>query len=180
MMYDKLRLPLSEIQARLFELSLEKGFASEQFIDRYMRSKCASEYDMEYNRLQWMGPEYILEEFSDEHEKRYGIRPVKGEQYSEDVMFWIGYVYRQWHFITGESSKNISAQAPAAIMEKHYGGLHTYCNVELAVDDLKTFAEQRRRKRRPRSGRQNLEIQTGVVYPGMPEYSKTVRQKKRE
>ena len=143
MILDSLKLQLCDIQGRLFELSLKKGFASERFIDLYMRSRCAAEYDLDYHRLQWAGEEYIMEEFIDE----MNGKPVSGKQYSVDAMYWIGYTYRYWHFLTGESSKRISSQVPAGIMFTGYPGLHTE-DMTLAVDDLKRLAsEQRERKR---------------------------------
>jgi hypothetical protein len=131
-MIGSLELQLCSIQGRLFKLSLKKGFASERFIDLFMRSKCAADYDMRYNRLQWMGEEYILEELIDECKGKL----VQGDLYSEEAMFWIGYTYRYWHFLTGESSKKISKQAPAIIMKYGYPGFHTEA-MELAIEDLK-------------------------------------------
>jgi hypothetical protein len=136
-MLGSFELQLCSIQGRLFRNSLKKGFASERFIDAFMRSKCAADIDMSYNRLQWMGEEYIMEELIDE----CGDRLVQGDRYSEDAMFWIGYTYRYWHFLTGESSKKISLQAPAIVMKYGYPGFHTLA-VELAVEDLKGAAKR--------------------------------------
>jgi len=138
-MFGPLEMQLCSIQGKLFELSLQKGFASGNFITLFMRSKCAADYDMSYNRLQWMGEEYILEELIDE----CGDKLVQGELYSEDQMFWIGYTYRYWHFLTGESSKKIVAQAPAKIMRGGYAGFHTQA-MELAIEDLKLLAKSRK------------------------------------
>ena len=142
-MFGRLELQLCNIQGKLFENSLKKGFASESFISQFMRSKCAADYDMSYNRLQWLGEEYIMEELIDE----CGDRLVPGEQYSKDQMFWIGYTYRYWHFLTGESSKKIVSQVPAKVMRRGYAGFHTE-DMTLAIEDLKTVAKGRTAKRR--------------------------------
>lgn len=141
-MQDPLKLQLCDIQGRLFELSLREGFASESFITVFMRSGCAADYDMDYNRLQWMGEEYILSELIEE----CGGKLVRGEQYSKDEIYWIGYTYRYWHFLTGESSKKILSQAPAKIMKRGYAGFHTE-DVSMAIEDLKQLAESRKRTR---------------------------------
>lgn len=63
---DLVQLKLCDIQGRLFELSLQAGYDSEDFMKRFMRSKVARDLDSEYNRMQWAGEEYLLEEFADE------------------------------------------------------------------------------------------------------------------
>jgi hypothetical protein len=104
-----------------------------------MRSRNAADYDMSYNRIQWAGEEYILEELMNEHKAKL----TSGRQYSKDEMYWIGYTYRYWHFLTGESSKSISKQVPAKIMRMGYEGFHTE-DTALAVEDLKRLAEERK------------------------------------
>ena len=61
-MMDELQLKLCDIQGRLFELSAEKGLPSAAFIKAFMSSETARELDSSYNRMQWMGEEYLLEE----------------------------------------------------------------------------------------------------------------------
>ena len=59
---DELQLKLCDIQGRLFELSGEKKLPSAAFIKTFMASETAKELDSRYNRMQWMGEEYLLEE----------------------------------------------------------------------------------------------------------------------
>ena len=47
---DLIQLKLCDIQGRLFELSLQAGYDSEDFMKRFMRSKVARDLDSEYNR----------------------------------------------------------------------------------------------------------------------------------
>lgn len=55
-------------------------------------------------------------------------------------MFWTGFIYRYWHFHIGESSKEISKQAPAKNMMRAYPFYHTVAN-EMAIEDLKLHAK---------------------------------------
>ncbi|MCL2712858.1 MAG: hypothetical protein FWD37_06280 [Methanomassiliicoccaceae archaeon] len=136
MMPDALKIHLCDIQGRLFELSLKMGFASETFINVFMRSRCAEDYDMIHHKLQWMGESYLMEEVIDECTGKL----VVGEQYSKEEMYWIGYAYRYWHFLTGENSKAISKQVPAKVMRNGYEGFHTE-DISLAIEDLKQVAK---------------------------------------
>lgn len=62
MMLDRFQLQLCDIQGRLFELSVKHGLDSAEFIKAFMTSQCAVSLDDTYDRLQWAGEEYILEE----------------------------------------------------------------------------------------------------------------------
>ena len=55
------------------------------------------------------------------------------------------YVYRRWHYYTGESSKEIYKQAPAKTMRITYFPYHTM-SVDMAIDRLKESYEEKRKK----------------------------------
>ena len=55
--------------------------------------------------------------------------------YDKETLFWIGYVYRIWHFYTNESSKAIYKKASAKKMNVIYLNYHTM-GVELAIETL--------------------------------------------
>ena len=122
---------LCDIQGRLFELALKNGYDCKEFIEVFMNSKTAESLDKSYDRLQWAGEEYILEELNDEVG---GLK--KGTPYHNEIMYWTGYTYRYWHYYTGETSKEIYAVAPAETMASSYLGLHTL-DVKMAIDRLK-------------------------------------------
>jgi len=42
------------------------------------------------------------------------------EVYSSECIYWIGYIYRYWHYYTNESSKEIYKQALVKIMKQNY------------------------------------------------------------
>lgn len=123
---------LCDIQGRLFELALRKGYNCKAFIEKFMNSKTAAALDERYDRLQWAGEEYILEELNEE----VGGIPKGGISYHNEIMYWSGYVYRYWHYYTGECSKEIYAIADAEKMATVYLGFHTL-DVEMAIDRLK-------------------------------------------
>ena len=112
-----IELQLCDIQGRLFKLSAQRGISSPEFIKVFMKSATAKALDSTYNRMQWAGEEYLLEEVIDEVGDRF---EKPGEVYEEEWIYWIGYIYRYWHYVTGEFSKDIYKQAPAKVMKQNY------------------------------------------------------------
>lgn len=137
---DELQLKLCDIQGRLFELSADKKIPSNAFIKVFMTSETAKDLDSRYNRMQWMGEEYLLEEVVSSADK---MLPDTKEVYQKDVLYWIGYIYRYWHYYTGESSAKILRQAPATTMKRNYMIFHTMDPV-LAIEDLKEIYKQKK------------------------------------
>ena len=132
---------LCDIQGRLFELALKNDYDCPQFIETFMNSQAAVSLDDTYDRLQWAGEEYILEELEDEAKG-----PKKaGTIYDREVMYWAGYVYRYWHYYTNETSREIYQIADAKTMNDCWLGFHTL-DVELAIEDLKEIHRQRNEK----------------------------------
>ena len=133
---------LCDIQGRLFELALKNGYDCPSFIEAFMNSRAAAALDDVYDRLQWAGEEYILEELDDE------VNGLKKSDvtYSREVMYWTGYVYRYWHYYTGEYSRQIYEIANAELMNESWLGFHTL-DVEMAIDDLKEIYRERNKTR---------------------------------
>ena len=132
----RLESQLCDIQGRLFERSLYKGLDSVDFIDKYMNSNTCDFLDMPYDRLHWAGEEYIMENLLDETAVR-----LMGENFSNEELYWTGYVYRYWHFLVGESSREIYVQAKARRMRSCFPGFHTL-DVVMAIDNLKEIHQQ--------------------------------------
>lgn len=112
-----IELKLCDIQGRLFKLSIRQGINSVEFIKVFMKSATAKALDSTYNRMQWAGEEYLLEEVINEAGDRF---EKPSELYAEELIYWIGYIYRYWHYVTGESSKEIYKQAPVKVMKQNY------------------------------------------------------------
>ena len=123
---------LCDIQGRLFELALKNGYDCKDIIEKLMNSKTAAALDQSYDRLQWAGEEYILEELNEE----VGGLKKGGTTYHNEIMYWSGYTYRYWRYYTGESSKEMYAIANAERMATVYLGFHTL-DVKMAIDRLK-------------------------------------------
>ncbi len=136
MRIHELELKLCDIQGRLFELSASKGYNSAGFIKTFMASHTARELDSQYNRMQWAGEEYLLEEVA-----AAGELAIDGEILPQDVLYWIGYIYRYWHYYTGENSAKIYKQAAVETMKRNYMLFHTMAP-ELAIENLKEIFNQ--------------------------------------
>ena len=137
---DELQLKLCDIQGRLFELSAQKKYDSAAFVKAFMTSDTAKALDSKYNRMQWAGEEYLLEEVAD---AAGDMITTGGEIFSNDVLYWIGCIYRYWHYYTGEDSAKIYKQAPVEIMKRNYMIFHTM-NPVLAIEDLKEIHSQKK------------------------------------
>lgn len=137
-MLDCIQLKLCDIQGRLFEKSTD--YASEAFIRDFMNSEVAKHLDSPYNKLQWMGEEYLLDELADEKELS-----KTGDVYSPEVLYWIGYLYRYWACSRKEPSKKIYRKAPAKTMKRNYLVFHTL-DPDIAIEDLEEIRRQRSSK----------------------------------
>lgn len=129
---------LCDIQGRLFELARKGGYDCPAFIKTFMNSRTAAALDDTYDRLQWAGEEYILEELEEEA----GGLMKSGTVYSIEVMYWTGYLYRFWHYYTNECSREIYKIADAETMNDCWLGFHTL-DAEMAIDDLKEIHRQK-------------------------------------
>lgn len=136
-----IELKLCDIQGRLFELSADAGYDSACFARVFMYSRTAKELDEKYNRMQWAGEEYLLEEITANAGKKL---KKSDEIFSKNVLYWIGYIYRYWHYYTNESSAEIYKQANVNTMKRNYMMFHTMAP-ELAIEDLKEIYQQKNR-----------------------------------
>ena len=114
-------LKLCDVQGRLFVLSVTNGYDSEKFVKIFMKSVTAKQLDSSYNCKQCFGEEYLFDEVI---ENAGDIFKKKDEIYSLECIYWIGYIYRYWHYYTKESSKEIYKQAPVKVMKQNYEQLY--------------------------------------------------------
>lgn len=131
-------LQLCDIQGRLYELAIRKGYDGVDFSTKFMRSATAAFLDLPYDRLQWAGEEYILADLLAE----MPVARAEGTTFTDEEAFWIGYTYRYWHLFTGENSRDIEAQSDAITMKECYMGFHTL-DVAMAIENLKELSIQR-------------------------------------
>ena len=136
---DALELKLCDVQGRLFELFRDTEYDIESVVKAFMNSNVARDLDSSYNRMQWAGEGYLLEELIDTCKDNFKI---KNEDESKDVLYWTGYIYRYWHYYTGEDSKSIYKQAPFKRVAVNYLMFHTM-DPSMAIDDLKEINRQK-------------------------------------
>ena len=48
-----------------------------------------------------------------------------GNTYDSESLFWIGYTYRYWHFLTNDNSESIVKKCNAEMMHTLYPAYHT-------------------------------------------------------
>lgn len=136
-----LDLKMCDIQGRLFVLSVTYKINSEEFIKAFMNSEVAAGLDAPYNRMQWAGEEYLLEELEATNNFSYD-----GKCYPPERMYWIGYLYRYWHVERKISSKKIIKEASPKTMNQNYLMFHTMAP-EMAIEDLEEMKRQKDKKR---------------------------------
>ena len=129
---------LCDIQGRLFELARLRGYDCPTFIEKFMNSEVARHMDSPFDFFQWAGEEYLLEALDEEE----GGLPVAGDVWGNEPMFWTGYLYRLWHYLTGETSREIYQIADAETMGGAYLGMHVL-DSEMAIENLKELAALR-------------------------------------
>ena len=111
---------LCSVQGKMFKLSAKKNLSSKEFIDFYMQSNTARFFDLPYDRTQWLGEENLLYDIIEENPNL-----EKGNVYDTESLFWIGYTYRYWHFLTKQDSKMIGSKCNAEMMHTLYPAYHT-------------------------------------------------------
>ena len=129
---DPLQLKMCDVQGRLFEMSVDKVCSSKIFVKVFMNSPVARALDSKFNHMQWAGEEYLFDELVAAYEE---VLWKNDQVYSKDVLFWTGYIYRYWHFLTGESSAKIYRIADADTMFRNYLMFHTM-DPRMAIESL--------------------------------------------
>ena len=113
--FDEKGLELCKIQANLFALSVNKANGSSYlFIRRYMNSKVCEKMD---------NLTYLFEK-NDVFYELQG-KDVNGIKLSQDILYWIGYIYRYWAYTYELSSKEIYRIISGKEMSDLYGPYHT-------------------------------------------------------
>ena len=141
-MLDVFEMTLCDMQGKLFEMSASEGYSSEAFIKTFMQSKTAADLDKLFNHMQWAGQGYIIDRLTEEN---VSTLVKDATLYDNETLYWSGYLYRYWHFYTGESSKEIYKQAPANVMRSMYLIYHTM-SPEMAIDRLKDTYKRKKAK----------------------------------
>lgn len=113
---------LCQMQAKIFEASLKyANFSSPMFIRRFMMSDIVYEFD----DMSYLFKSSNIEDSILELNKAYK-ESTKSPLYTENQMYWIGYVYRALAILYNKSSKSIYKLFPAKEIIKYYNVFHTF------------------------------------------------------
>lgn len=136
---------LCELQGATFELSLEKVKTSSLiFIRRFMNSEVVKLLDNGSILQTNLQPQDIIEYIEEEyHELKYGK-----EKYTNNEMYWIGYLYRYFSYTYELSSYRVYKMVKPKELRNLYLPYHTLSveqaierileakNIQLEVDDI--------------------------------------------
>ena len=122
-------LCLCRLQAKIFELSVkDTNCSSPVFIRRFMMSKYVKVFD----EFDYLFMSCNLEDTFDELDEEYGKSTYGKIKYSQDEMYWIGYIYRVISIKFNLTSKQIFKLFKASEIIDYYPIYHTYDIVDAA------------------------------------------------
>ncbi|MDO4808326.1 MAG: hypothetical protein Q4A07_13875 [Coriobacteriales bacterium] len=112
-----------DFQGRVFEASAERlgHCGSAVFVRRFMRSAVARRIDLSGAVWDGADPQNVVMEVDAE----YNGRPYGKEVYPQEVLYWMGYVYRCGTYVTNYSSSALYAVVGAREMRELYYAYHT-------------------------------------------------------
>lgn len=101
---DSIGLGLCRAQAKLFVDSLSyTDCSSPVFLRRFMNSKVAKRFDICSYLFEASSPDSIFSEIEEE----FGHSEYGKTKYSENELYWMGYLYRYWCYTFEKSSKQV-------------------------------------------------------------------------
>ena len=113
---------LCELQGKIFESSAkEYGTSSAVFVRRYMNSEFAARMDQEGFADR---PADVQEAFASLDEQ-YGTSQYGRVIFSQDELFWIGYIYRCWAYLYKISSKAVYKMCNVKDLHAVYYAYHS-------------------------------------------------------
>lgn len=119
---DSNGLDFSKYQAELFKASLlAVKCSSPIFLRRFMFSGFAKGLDDENFILMNIDPVYAVKEI----DVQYGISSYGKIKYSEDEMYWLGYLYRYWAYTWQCSSRSLYKKVKPDELRKFYYPYHS-------------------------------------------------------
>ena len=100
---DQIGLMLCDMQGRIFEESLLKeGCSSSIFIRRFMNSRFVTRMD----KLTFINESTTIDEIFKELDDEYGKSNYGKIKFSNEEMYWMGYIYRYLSYVFQIDSKN--------------------------------------------------------------------------
>lgn len=131
--FDESGLKLCRYQGELFEMSLVKTQCSSPvFLRRFMYSKTAERMDRESFLFEALTIPDAIEEI----EYEYGKTDYGKIKYSQEEMYWMGYIYRYWAYTCEMSSKAVYRLIKPEELKKLYFPYHSL-DPEQAIERIK-------------------------------------------
>ena len=119
---DSIGLKMCSYQASLFEASFNKTACSSGiFIRRFMFSDLAKRMDS----VGFMFDSVDIEDAIKEIEQQYGSSSYGTEKFAGEELYWIGYIYRYWAYISGKTSKQLYRLVKPDQLRKLYFPYHS-------------------------------------------------------
>ena len=120
---DSNEYSICRMQGRIFEASLNMTKSSSPvFIRRFMNSRIAFSFDDK----SILSSAVDINSIFDLLEEEYGVTEYGSQKYSNNEMYWIGYIYRVLCFCYDKSSKTIMKLFPPTKIVKYYYIYHTF------------------------------------------------------
>lgn len=119
---DSMGLKLAGFQASVFSSSLDlTSCSSGIFIRRFMNSELAKRMD----RPGFLFDAMDVRDAISEIEEQYGESSYGSERYSQEELYWIGYIYRYWAYTDDKSSKQLYKKVKPDTLRKLYFPYHS-------------------------------------------------------
>lgn len=119
---DSLGLRMCAYQAALFQMSKESEECSSKiFIRRFMNSELAKRMD----NVGFVFESLDVSDAIKEIEEQYGASSYGVNKFDGEELYWIGYIYRYWSYISDKSSKQIYKLIKPEQLRKLYYPYHS-------------------------------------------------------
>lgn len=130
---DHYGLRMCKFQGELFKESLRKAeCGSKVFLRRFMLSDLAERMDKDgflYEAID-------VEDAFIEIETQYGPTDYGQIKFGGEALYWTGYIYRYWSYISGKSSKQLYRIVKPEELERLYYPYHSL-DPEQAIERIK-------------------------------------------
>ena len=126
---EHLRRVYSRMSGRLFALSVQRGYDSEKFAEIVLTSDYGQRVYDDIIMSEWLEYTYVMEGYERE------FRFPKGVTYSEDAMYFAGWLYRYWAITHETPIKEIYKVAPLSLLIRRYPFYHTQ-DEEYVINDI--------------------------------------------
>lgn len=125
---------LCDFTGRVFCIAQDSELDLLSFMSGFLNSEVAEQMDKDDYLVGRCGPYYLFDVIQDEVNA-----PKRSEGttiYGKATLSWVGYMYRAWNYVTGESSRDIAKICPPTRMLNAWFAGHTM-DPELVIEDIK-------------------------------------------